>query len=160
LNKLLTYKLTTMKKMLFTLALMLMSISGFAQDAQEIINSYKGQANIQIIELNKMMIGMAAAAAQTEEEKEVLKNVDSMTMGIIGTDKPAAEIGKKLEILNEKGYGAMDATDQDVKGKIFVKGEGDYLTEVVILAEAQGQNMIMLVKGKISGDQVGSLIKK
>ena len=30
-----------MKKMLITLALMLMSIGGFAQTAQEIINSYK-----------------------------------------------------------------------------------------------------------------------
>ena len=148
-----------MKKMLITLALMLMSIGGFAQTAQEIINSYKDNPGVGFVELNKMMINLASAAAKTEAEKEALKSVDSITMGIINTDELADEIGKKLEVLEKQGYGKMDASKEDVKAKVYAKGEENYLTEVVILAKAEGHNVISLIKGKISSDQVGSLVK-
>ena len=110
-------------------------------------------------ELNKMMINLASAAAKTEAEKEALKSVDSITMGIINTDELADEIGKKLEVLEKQGYGKMDASKEDVKAKIYAKGEENYLTEVVILAKAEGHNVISLIKGKINSEQVGSLVK-
>jgi hypothetical protein len=80
-------------------------------------------------------------------------------MGIINTDELADEIGKKLEVLEKQGYGKMDASKEDVKAKVYAKGEENYLTEVVILAKAEGHNVISLIKGKINSDQVGSLVK-
>ena len=53
----------------------------------------------------------------------------------------------------------MDASKEDVKAKVYAKGEENYLTEVVILAKAEGHNVISLIKGKINSDQVGSLVK-
>lgn len=148
-----------MKKMLITLALMLMSIGGFAQTAQEIINSYKDNPGVGFVELNKMMINMASAAAKSDAEKEALKSVDSITMGMISTDELAAEIGQKLEVLEKQGYGKMNASKEDSKAMVYMKGEENYITEVVILAKAEGHNVISLIKGKINSEQVGSLVK-
>ena len=61
-----------MKKIVLLFAMMLMSISGFAQ-AQEIVNSYKNNPGIQMIELNKGMLEMIASAAKTDEEKEAFR---------------------------------------------------------------------------------------
>ena len=145
--------------MLITLALMLMSIGGFAQTAQEIIDSYKDNPGVGLVVLNKMMINLAVAAAKTDAEKEALKSVDSITMGMISSDELADEIGKKLEVLEKQGYGKMNASKEDSKALVYVKGDESFITEVVILGKAQGQNAISLIKGKISSEQVGALIK-
>ncbi|MBR5730157.1 MAG: DUF4252 domain-containing protein [Prevotella sp.] len=148
-----------MKKLFIMLALMFMSIGGFAQSAQDIINSYKDHAGLGIMEMNKMMINMASAAAKTDEEKEALKNVDSITVGMIDTDELAAEIGNKLEALKDNGYGTIDAQKEDMKAKVFAKTEDDIITEIVVLAKGDGHNILMLIKGKIDPAQVGSLVK-
>ena len=57
-----------MKKIVLLFAMMLMSISEFAQ-AEEIINSYKNNPGIQMIEINQGMLEMMASAAKTDEEK-------------------------------------------------------------------------------------------
>ena len=149
-----------MKKIFIMLAMMLMSVGGFAQEAQKILDSYKDNPGIQVMELNKMMISLASAAAKTEAEKEALKSVDSITMGLISTDELTAEIGKKLETLKDKGYGALDAQKEGVKAKVLAKGDGEFITEVVILAKAEGNNVFSLIKGKINPQEVGSLVNK
>ncbi|MBQ6202540.1 MAG: DUF4252 domain-containing protein [Prevotella sp.] len=148
-----------MKKVFIMLALMLMSIGGFAQSAQEIIDSYKNNPGLGIMEMNKMMINMASAAAKTDAEKEALKNVDSITIGMINSDELAAEIGTKLEALKDNGYGMLDAQKEEVKAKVYAKSEGDIITEIVVLAKAEGNNIITLIKGKIDPAQIGSLVK-
>ena len=98
-----------MKKIVLLFAMVLMSISGFAQ-ADKIINSYKDNSGIQIIELNKAMLEMVAGAAKSDEEKEALKSVDSMTMGMIGSDELAKEIFEYTgNILGEEQSGQINA---------------------------------------------------
>ena len=149
-----------MKKMFIMLAMMLMSVGGFAQEAQKILDSYKDNPGFGVIELNKMMINLASAAAKSDAEKEALKSVDSIVMGVIDTDELAAEIGKKLEVLKDQGYGMLDAQKEDVKAKVYIKTEGEFITEVVVLGNAEGHNVVTIIKGKINPEEVGSLVNK
>ena len=148
-----------MKKIVLLFAMVLMSISGFAQ-ADKIINSYKDNSGIQIIELNKAMLEMVASAAKSDEEKEALKSVDSMTMGMIGSDELAKEIMGKLEVLESQGYSRINVNRDDAQATVFAKKDGDFITEIVMVAKAQGNNVLALIKGKFNADQMESLIKK
>ena len=148
-----------MKKIVFLFAMMLMSISGFAQ-AEEIINSYKNNPGIQMIELNQGMLEMMASAAKTDEEKEALKSVEGMTMGMISSDELVPEIIGKLEVLESKGYGRINVNKDETQATVFVKKDGDFITEIVMIAKARGHNVLVLMKGKFSADQMESLIKR
>lgn len=148
-----------MKKIVLLFAMVLMSISGFAQ-ADKIINSYKDNSGIQIIELNKAMLEMVASAAKSDEEKEALKSVDSMTMGMIGSDELAKEIMGKLEVLESQGYSRINVNKDDAQANVFAKKDGDFITEIVMVAKARGNNVLALIKGKFNADQMESLIKR
>lgn len=148
-----------MKKIVLLFAMMLMSISGFAQ-AEEIINSYKNNPGIQMIELNKGMLEMMASAAKTDEEKEALKSVEGMTMGMISSDELVPEIIGKLEVLESQGYGRINVNKDETQATVFVKKDGDFITEIVMIAKARGHNVLVLMKGKFSADQMESLIKR
>lgn len=148
-----------MKKIVLSFAMMLMSISGFAQ-AQEIINSYKNNPGIQMIELNQGMLEMMASAAKSDEEKEALKSVEGMTMGMISSEELVPEIIGKLEALESQGYGRINVNKEEAQANVFVKKDGDFVTEIVMIAKAQGHNVLALMKGKFSADQMESLIKK
>ena len=148
-----------MKKIVFLFAMMLMSISGFAQ-AEEIINSYKNNPGIQMIEINQGMLEMMASAAKTDEEKEALKSVEGMTMGMISSDELVPEIIGKLEVLESKGYGRINVNKDETQATVFVKKDGDFITEIVMIAKARGHNVLVLMKGKFSADQMESLIKR
>lgn len=148
-----------MKKIVFLFAMMLMSISGFAQ-AEEIINSYKNNPGIQMIEINKGMLEMMASAAKTDEEKEALKSVEGMTMGMISSDELVPEIIGKLEVLESKGYGRINVNKDETQATVFVKKDGDFITEIVMIAKARGHNVLALMKGKFNADQMESLIKR
>jgi len=148
-----------MKKIVFLFAMMLMSISGFAQ-ADKIINSYKDNAGIQLIELNKAMLEMVASAAKTAEEKEALKSVDSMTMGMIGSDELAKEILEKLKVLESQGYGKMDIKEEKVNATVYLKQADGIISEILMVANAEGHNVLTLMKGKFNAEQMQSLIKK
>ena len=151
--------LNLMKKIVFLFAMMLMSISGFAQ-ADQIVNSYKDKTGVQIIELNKGMLDMMASQAKTDEEKEALKSVESMTMGMIGSDEMAKEITGKLGALEGQGYSKMDVKEESVKATVYLKQADNIITEIVMVATAQGHNILTLMKGKFNADQMESLIKK
>ena len=148
-----------MKKIVFLFAMMLMSISGFAQ-AEEIINSYKNNPGIQMIEINQGMLEMMASAAKTDEEKEALKSVEGMTMGMISSDELVPEIIGKLEVLESKDYGRINVNKDETQATVFVKKDGDFITEIVMIAKARGHNVLVLMKGKFSADQMESLIKR
>lgn len=148
-----------MKKIVLLFAMMLMSISGFAQ-AEEIINSYKNNPGIQMIEINQGMLEMMASAAKTDEEKEALKSVEGMTMGMISSDELVPEIIGKLEVLESKGYGRINVNKDETQATVFVKKDGDFITEIVMIAKARGHNVLVLMKGKFSADQMESLIKR
>lgn len=148
-----------MKKILLLFAMMLMSISGFAQ-AQEIVNSYKNNPGIQMIELNKGMLEMIASTAKTDEEKEALKSVEGMTMGMINSDELVPEIIGKLEVLESQGYGRINVNKDDAQANVFAKKDGDFITEIVMVAKARGNNVLALIKGKFNADQMESLIKR
>jgi hypothetical protein len=148
-----------MKKIVLLFAMMLMSISGFAQ-AEEIINSYKNNPGIQMIELNQGMLEMMASAAKTDEEKEALKSVEGMTMGMINSDELVPEIIGKLEVLESQGYGRINVNKDETQATVFVKKDGDFITEIVMIAKARGHNVLVLMKGKFSADQMESLIKR
>ena len=148
-----------MKKIVLLFAMMLMSISGFAQ-AQEIVNSYKNNPGIQMIELNKGMLEMIASAAKTDEEKEALMRVEGMTMGMINSDELVPEIIGKLEVLESQGYGRINVNKDDAQANVFAKKDGDFITEIVMVAKARGNNVLALIKGKFNADQMESLIKR
>ena len=66
----------------------------------------------------------------------------------------------KLEVLESQGYGKMDVKEEGVKAVVYLKQADNIISEILMVANAQGHNVLTLMKGKFNADQMESLIKK
>ena len=151
-----------MKKIVFLFAMMLMSVSGFAQQAKEIIDSYRGNDKVQIVDIDKSMMEQYAAE-KGEAEKEALKNAESITMLIVVDKKLSKELHKKFDKLTKEGYstGPVDDDDPEFKDiQVYVKEENDTITELLSIANTEGLSFVMLITGKFTEEQIQSIQDK
>ncbi|MCR4582668.1 MAG: DUF4252 domain-containing protein [Prevotella sp.] len=148
-----------MKKVLFSLLLLFVSIGASAQTAKELVDSYRGKDSIQVMDVNKQMLAFAIGALKTEEEKAAMRSVDHMTAGVITSQTLYNEICQKFAVLEQNGYGAMDIDKDGVKAKVYAKIEGEFITEIVLLGSGKGTCMFSFITGKFTEEQIGSLIK-
>ena len=151
-----------MKKIVFLFAMMLMSVSGFAQQAKEIIDSYRGNDKVQIVDIDKSMMEQYASE-KGEAEKEALKNAESITMLIVVDKKLSKELHKKFDKLTKEGYstGPVDDDDPEFKDiQVYVKEENDAITELLSIANTEGLSFVMLITGKFTEEQIQSIQDK
>ena len=151
-----------MKKIVFLFAMMLMSVSGFAQQAKEIIDSYRGNDKVQIVDIDKSMMEQYASE-KSETEREALKNAESITMLIVVDKKLSKEISKKFAKLTKEGYSTGPVDDDDPKFKdiqVYVKEENDTVTELVSIANTEGLSFVMLITGKFTEEEIQSMQDK
>ena len=149
-----------MKKIGILLVMMLMSVSTFAQQAQKIIDDCRGKDNIQVVDMDKNMLSLASALAKTDAEKQLMKSAESISMAIISDENAVGDIQKKLDGLTEYGYGSTKVSQEEVDANVFVKTDGETVTEAISLIYAKGYHVLSLVKGKFSVEQLAALIKQ
>lgn len=151
-----------MKKIVFLFAMMLMSVSGFAQQAKEIIDSYRGNEKVQVIDANKTTVGMLLSLiSKSETEKELLKNAETLTALAVTDKEMTDEIFRKFATLVENGYEKWTDGDNDVvqNFQLYYKVENDSINNFLMIGSSQGFNLAAYITGKFSKEQLAAMIK-
>ena len=151
-----------MKKIVFLFAMMLMSVSGFAQQAKEIIDSYRGNEKVQVFDADETTMEMFMKdVAKTEAEKEFLKNAETLTALAVTDKEMTDEIFRKFATLVENGYEKWTDGDSDVvqNFQFYYKVENDSINNFLMIGSSQGFNLAACITGKFSKEQLAAMIK-
>ncbi|MBQ9670634.1 MAG: DUF4252 domain-containing protein [Prevotella sp.] len=142
-----------MKKFLLTLAVLAASIAGFAQSANDIVNEMKSEQGVEVQVMTKMMLQMQFAQIPDENVKELGKKMSGMTVMMYGkaSDEVKNKFAEKVEALNTNGYETVEEKEEmGIKVKSLIKKDGELITEVVNIIDAQGEKLFTIINGKFT----------
>ena len=142
-----------MKKILLTLAVLAASIAGFAQSANDIVNEMKNEQGVEVQVMTKMMLQMQFAQIPDENVKELGKKMSGMTIMMYGkaSDEVKNKFAEKIEALNANGYETVEEKEEiGIKVKSLIKKDGELITEVVNIIDAQGEKLFTIINGKFT----------
>ena len=146
-----------MKKILFTFALLLTSLAGFAQKASDIVDEFKNENGVEVQVIPRMMLQMGLAQAPDEKTKEVGKKMDEMTAMSLGkaSEEVRGRYLEKVATLTDNGYELYEEVEEGgAKVKILTKTENDVVTELVNVVEAGGEFAFIIIKGKFTKEDM------
>ena len=154
-----------MKKILFTLALMLAAATSLsAQSVDDIFKEFRDMPNVQFVNLPKAMIGIFANKASSETVKDRLQNIELVRVLQIENDQNLRDtFAKKVKKIAKKGYEQMvNSNEEDQKDQILVKTDGDVLKEVLIISIEQDECALVQICGQLRPEDLkdmGDFIK-
>ena len=155
-----------MKKIVFLFAMMLMSVSGFAQQAKEILDSYRGNEKVQVFDADETTMEMFMKdVAKTEAEREVWKNAEAITvLFVFDNQEMVDDVFNKFSALSKNGYERGSETPNNDDGVVrnlqtYYKVDNDIVREMLVLASAQGSMFVSYITGKFSMEQLAAISK-
>lgn len=151
-----------MKKLLFTLLLMLTCQMAFCQQASSLFSEFKDKKNAECVSVPKLMLTIAAAKMKDGNINALLKEVDEVKILKL-TDCSSSvkkKFVKKIKALDDNGYSEFTGMK---KGKsegmtIMVKQQGDIIKEVVALSSGNNSCVAILLGGRINSEDIAALI--
>lgn len=151
-----------MKKVLFTLLLMLTCQVAFCQSASSVFNEFKDKKRAECVTVPKLMLTIAAAKMKDGNVTALLKEVDEVKVLKL-TDCSGSvkrKFAKKVKALDGDGYSEFTGMK---KGKsegmsILVKQKGDTIKEVVAVSSGSNSCVGILLMGDINSEDVAALI--
>ncbi len=142
-----------MKKIFLSLAFMLTCLAGFSQSANDIITQLKSEQGVEAQVLTKMMLQMQFAQSPDEKVKELGKKMNGMSIMSMtkATDEVKAKFEEMVGKLTENGYEKAEETEQmGMKSVSYIMKDGDNITELVNVIDAQGEKVFILITGKFT----------
>lgn len=151
-----------MKKVLFTLLLMLTCQMAFCQSASSVFNDFKDKKRAECVTVPKLMLTIAAAKMKDGNVTALLKEVDEVKVLKL-TDCSGSvkrKFAKKIKALDGDGYSEFTGMK---KGKsegmsILVKQKGETIKEVVAVSSGYNSCVGILLTGDINSEDVAALI--
>ena len=149
-----------MKKIIFMLALMLSAATQLsAQTADDIFNAFKDKPNVQFVNLPKTMMSLASTAVEDNDQKELLKKMDSMRiMNIEEDEQLLKEFTEKVQKLSKKDYEQMVNSNEDgEKTLVLVKTKNDSIKEMLVIHIESDEGAMVQICGDIRPEDVKKL---
>ena len=151
-----------MKKILFTLILLLTCQLAFCQSASSVFNEYRDKKQAEYVSVPKLMMTIAGAKVKDGNVAALLKEVDEVKMLTL-TDCSSSirkKFVKKIVALSDDGYSEFTGLK---KGKaegmnILVKQKGDTIQEVVAVSAGDNSCVGILITGDINAEDVAAII--
>lgn len=151
-----------MKKILFTLLLMLTCQMAFCQKANSVFNDFRDKKHAECVSVPKLMLTIAAAKMKDGNVNALLKQVDEVKILKL-TDcsgRVRRKFVKKIKALDGDGYSEFTGMK---KGKregmsILVRQKGDTIKEVVAVTSGSNTCVGILLTGDINAEDVAALI--
>ena len=151
-----------MKKVLFTLFLMLTCQMAFCQSASSVFNEFRDKKRAECVSVPKLMLTIAASKMKDGNVNALLKEVDEVKILKL-TDCSGSvkrKFAKKIRALEDDGYSEFTGMK---KGKsegmtILVKQKGETIKEVVALSAGYNSCVGILLTGDINSEDVAALI--
>ena len=134
-----------MKKVLFTLAMVLMGTMAHAQSIDKFISQFEGNNDAQVVRMDKNMIKKELGNdSNDEEDRKLAEKADSMNVLVISSnkDKTAELFDNTLPDLEKEGYEKMINVNQDAsKVKILSKTNETSIKEIIIIVSDNKQRV-------------------
>jgi hypothetical protein len=152
-----------MRTILITLALLAMSIVGKAQSIDTILEQFKNEKNVTLVDMPKDLIALAALSSGDKDAAKYLKSIDRLrVLSLEDADKTVRDnffaAFKKLEL---KDYNdVIRATSDGEKVRILTKeGKNDITSLVICAIDADdGDCALVVIDGHINPNDIDSII--
>lgn len=152
-----------MRTILITLALLAMSIVGKAQSIDTILEQFKNEKNVTLVDMPKDLIALAASFSGDKDAAKYLKSIDRLrVLSLEEADKTVRDnffaAFKKLDL---KDYNdVIRATSDGEKVRILTKEGKNDITSLVICAidAADGDCALVVIDGHINPNDIDSII--
>ncbi|KGF49761.1 DUF4252 domain-containing protein [Prevotella disiens] len=152
-----------MRTILITLALLAMSIVGKAQSIDTILEQFKNEKNVTLVDMPKDLIALAALSSGDKDAAKYLKSIDRLrVLSLEEADKTVRDnffaAFKKLDL---KDYNdVIRATSDGEKVRILTKEGKNDITSLVICAidAADGDCALVVIDGHINPNDIDSII--
>ncbi|MES5006514.1 DUF4252 domain-containing protein [Prevotella disiens] len=152
-----------MRTILITLALLAMSIVGKAQSIDTILEQFKNEKNVTLVDMPKDLIALAASSSGDKDAAKYLKSIDRLrVLSLEDADKTVRDnffaAFKKLDL---KDYNdVIRATSDGEKVRILTKeGKNDITSLVICTIDADdGDCALVVIDGHINPNDIDSII--
>ena len=152
-----------MKKVLFTLAMVLMGTMAHAQSIDKFISQFEGNNDAQVVHMDKNMIKKELGNdSNDEEDRKLAEKADSMNVLVISSnkDKTTELFDNTLPDLEKEGYEKMINVNQDAsKVKILSKTNETSIKEIIIIVSDNKQRVIVQIFGDIKPEEVEKMVQ-
>ena len=152
-----------MKKVLFTLAMVLMGTMAHAQSIDKFISQFEGNNDAQVVRMDKNMIKKELGNdSNDEEDRKLAEKADSMNVLVISSDngKTAEQFDNTLPDLEKEGYERMINVNQDAsKVKILSKTNETSIKEIIIIVSDNKQRVFVQIFGDIKPEEVEKMVQ-
>lgn len=148
-----------MKKLLFTLTLLIGSLSFlYSSTPKEIFETFGSEANAQHIIINEAML--SAMKAQAGEDADKLDKIESMVVLELSgcdqavKDKFAEEVGN----IQLDGYETLvRVNEENVSVKVMGRVDGDTVHDLLVIVIGEAYVMVQM-EGSVNMSDVGSMV--
>lgn len=154
-----------MKKIISILILsVVLSVGAFAQSAKDIYNTYSGKDGVSAVYISPTMFRMLGALPNLKFEDQNIKLIaESLTeFYLINCEKPelAAKLNRDAESILKRSKLdlLMEAVDGPERVRIFVREEGDFYTDFVMIETEPSESNLILFTGKLRKESLAALI--
>lgn len=152
-----------MRTILITLALLAMSIVGKAQSIDTILEQFKNEKNVTLVDTPKDLIALAASSSGDKDAAKYLKSIDRLrVLSLEDADKTVRDnFFAAFKTLELKDYNdVIRATSDGEKVRILTKeGKNDITSLVICAIDADdGDCALVVIDGHINPNDIDSII--
>ncbi len=150
-----------MKKLLFTLVLMLTCQLAFAQTARTIFDDYKDEKHAQFVSVPRVLMSIAANKMKDNNMQAVMKEVKSMKVLTLSDCRKSTRKGfvKKITALPSKGYEEFTRVKDNKDNVLVLARKGaQYIEEIVLLASDENDCVGIYITGEINPEDMDAVI--
>ena len=155
-----------MKKFYILAAMLLLSVSAFAQDGRSIYNKYSDYDDVEAVYISPAMFRLIGKIPDIQMERESVNLspiIQSLTgLYILSTSREniVADLAADVDRFVKKGHYEllMEAKENGEVTRMYTIGTETIVNGLVMLTHDQGETSFICIDGAIPRDQLESLI--
>ena len=153
-----------MKRILILFAFSISVLGASAQSVEALFRQYKSEKNVEYLHIPRFIMSMAKMLTKAElEEAKALKAISSIRILSLEECSPIVRqnFQKTLQTFHPSGYTPIIFNKEaDETNYIYVKEKKGYIRELLILSADKQDGAIVHIKGRISPDEVNTVVKQ
>ena len=153
-----------MKRILILFAFSISVLGSSAQSVEALFRQYKSEKNVEYLHIPRFIMSMAKMLTKAElEEAKALKAISSIRVLSLEECSPIVRqnFQKTLQTFQPSGYTPIIfSKEADGTNYIYVKEKKGYIRELLILSADKQDGAIVHIKGRISPDEVNTVVKQ
>ena len=155
-----------MKKLYILVAMLILSVTAYAQDGRSIYNKYSDNANVEAVYISPAMFRLIGKIPDMPVEEgsvnlgPIIKTLSGLYILSIKEDRVAEELAEDVNRFISKGQYEllMEAKDNGEVMRMYTVGDDFVVNSFVMLAREAGEVNFICLDGTIPRDQLENLI--